>query len=98
MEEFSFSLMVQIITFMVSVAAAAIWLRSALVKQRHEELEQLADTRGKRVEDLEDKVGELRGEMENLKGQMQALRDLKAMEIAREVVAQLNQRDIDLFD
>jgi phage shock protein A len=98
MEEFSFSLMVQIITFMVSVAAAAIWLRSALVKQRHEELEQLADTRGKRVEDLENKVGELRGEVENLKGQMQALRDLKAVEIAREVVAQLNQRDIDLFD
>lgn len=81
---------IQLVTFAVIVAAAAVWLKSALVKQRHQELEELANTRGERVEDLEARLAELKIEVEQLKGQMNAIQALKATEIATEVVTQLS--------
>lgn len=85
---------IQIAAFVVTVGAAAIWLKSALVKQRHQELEELADTRGKRIEDLETKLGELRSEMEGLKGQMALLREFKAEEIAEAVASKLRENQV----
>jgi TolA-binding protein len=73
----------------VAVVAAAIWLKSALVKQRHEELEQLAETRGNRIEDLKEEVDKLRTEVANLSGQIQAIQGLKTTEIITGVVTGL---------
>lgn len=83
------SALIQAIVFSVAVIAAAVWLKSSLVKQRHEELEGLAETRGERVTDLENEVKRLAGEIESLKGQMLAIQSLKVREIADQVVAQI---------
>lgn len=80
---------IQLIGFAVAVAAAAVWLRSSLTKQRHEELENLAVTRGHRVADLELRVQELHDQVAELRGQVRAIQDLKAEEIADAVVAKL---------
>ena len=88
---FNWSLLIQLVGFFIIVASAAVWLKSSLVKQRHMELEELADTRGKTIEDLKNKVASLESEMATLRGQMQALQGLKATEIADEVVARLSK-------
>lgn len=67
---------IQIVTFVVAIAAAAIWLRAAVVKQNHEELEQLADTRGEIIEDLLRKVAALEYENAELKARVKVLEDL----------------------
>jgi 50S ribosomal subunit-associated GTPase HflX len=80
---------IQIVGFAIAVAAAAVWLKSSLVKQRHEELENLAETRGHRVADLEHRVQELHDQVAELRGEVRAIQDLKAEEIADAVVAKL---------
>ncbi len=65
-----------------SVIAGAIWLRSSIVKQSHKELEQLVETRGNRIDDLEGKVGELQTEVAMLRGELVAILELKHTEIA----------------
>ena len=79
-----------LIVFVGTVAAAAVYIKSVVVKQQHEELKILADTRGDRIHDLETEVDELRREVAELRGQVAALQAFKASEIADEVVARLN--------
>lgn len=59
-----FSLLLQFAGFAVVVGGASVWLRSQLAKQNHEEVQELADTRGHRIEDLEKEVASLRREMQ----------------------------------
>ena len=88
-----FLLIWEVLAVMAAVAAAAIWLRSTLVKQRHKELEDLADTRGERIHDLHTEITELRAEMNELRGELNAIKNLKMRELAEvtaaEVVVQL---------
>ncbi len=67
-----------LVVFIGTVAGAAMYITSSVVKQKHHELEVLADTRGDRIIDLEKENDKLRG-----------LQGLKAVEIADEVVARL---------
>lgn len=75
--------------FVVAVVGAAVWLKSSLVKQRHEELENLAQTRGDRVADLETRVEELQREVSRLSAKYEVLEQLKAEDIAQAVVTKL---------
>jgi len=84
------SVLIQIAGFGVIVGAAAVWLKSSLVKQRHEDLELLAETRGERIKDQDKRIADLEKSVSELRGQMQAIQALKSVEIAEEVVAQLN--------
>jgi TolA-binding protein len=90
MEPFDISVLIQIAGFAVIVGAAAVWLKSSLAKQRHEDLELLAETRGERIKDQDKRIADLEQSVSELRGQMQALQGLKSLEIAQEVVAQLN--------
>ena len=76
---------IQLVGFVVSVAAAAVWLKSALVKQRHEELESLAETRGRRIEDLKAQVDRQGAEIDQLRSKIKAVEDLLTSAIADRV-------------
>jgi TolA-binding protein len=89
MPPFDPSALVNLLGFAAVVFAGVVYLRSALVKQRHEELEQLAETRGNRIEDLKEEVDKLRTEVANLSGQIQAIQGLKTTEIITGVVTGL---------
>jgi len=71
-----YTAVIQLVTFISALAAAAIWLRSAVVKQNHEELESLAETRGEIIEDLRSKVAALEYENAELKARVAVLEDL----------------------
>jgi len=90
MPVFDPSVAINLAAVATAVVASAVWLKSALVRQRHEELEQLADTRGERIKDQEVRILELEKAVAEMRGQMQAIQALKATEIADQVVAQLN--------
>lgn len=79
------SAFIQIIVFLVGVAAAAIWLKSTLVKQRHEELETLAETRGQRIEDMKNQLDRQGKEIEELRAQIKTIRELLTSNIASQV-------------
>lgn len=81
-----------IVTILVGVIVAAIWLKSALVKQRHEELEQLAETRGQRIKDQDAKIEQLSAKVDRLEGQIIQLQALKVTEIVDAVVEGLETR------
>jgi TolA-binding protein len=87
--ELSAATVIQSVGFVVGLVAASVYIKSALVKQRHEELENLAETRGERVGDLEAKVQELRDEVSELRGEIRAVYQLKAEEIAEAVVVKM---------
>lgn len=72
--------------FLALIVGGWAYLRSSVVKAREEELENLVDTRGERISDLEGQVEEMRREIAELRGEVQALTNLKAKEIASEVV------------
>lgn len=75
------------ILLLIAVIAGAVWLRSSLVKQRHEELEDLAETRGQRIEDLQQRVAELEEWKTLMTGKFEALESLKVQQIVDGVVA-----------
>lgn len=96
-------ILVQLAAIILSIAAAAIWLRSTIVKTRHDELERLADTRKETIADLraerkEDKerhdaqISELQQKVSRLQGQMELMQRLKVEEFADAVEGRLDHR------
>lgn len=92
-----------LIVVLGAMAAGVVYIRSALVKQRHDELEALASTRGDRIADLQQElaaikaayqteISELKGQVRELRGQMDAVQVIKAQEIALEVARLLSQQ------
>ena len=71
-----YTALIQIVTFVVSIGVAAVWLRSQVARQNHEELEALADTRGLIIEELRLKVAALEYENAELKARVKVLEDL----------------------
>jgi len=86
---FSLPLVLELVGFAVVVILGVVWLRSALSRQRTDELSKLAETRGHRIEDLETEVGELRREIAELRGRMQAIQELKVQDIAEAVAVRI---------
>ena len=79
----------QITLIVASIVGAAIWLRSQLVKQRTQELEDLVETRGLKINDLEEEMICLREDMQEMRGEMRFLRELKTTEIAEATAKQV---------
>lgn len=78
-----------LILFSGIIAGAAVYVKSSVQRQRHEELKDLADTRGQRVEDLERDVRHLEGRVAELEGELRAYRSLLEKGIAHGVAQEL---------
>ena len=74
------------------VGGAAVYIRSAIVRTRHEELQVLADTRGDRITDLEAKVGRLEDKVSRLETELAAQSALVTEAIATRVAELLAPR------
>lgn len=79
-------IIIELFGFAVIATGGLVWLRSSLVKSRHEELEKLADTRGERIRDLEATVKRQGEQIQRLEGKIDAVAGLKTEEIAQGVV------------
>jgi TolA-binding protein len=86
---FNFSQMINIGIILAGLAAGVVYIKSSLVKQRHEELESLSETRGFVIQDLRSEIEDLRREVAELRGQYNALQALKVDQIANAVIAKL---------
>lgn len=82
-----------IITLITGFIVASAYIASKIRKQRTDELEGLAKTRGERVEDLEAQVSRLESRITKLEGAYEALQHFKTQEIADAVVAKLLSDD-----
>ncbi len=82
----------EIVVFAILGLSGAAYLFSILRKESHAETRELADTRGKRIDDLEEQVARLRDKVENLQGALEAYQRIKAEEIAVEVARLLESR------
>ncbi len=84
--------LLQLLVFLLLGVSAVVYLWSKVRRESHMETRELADTRGDRIDDLEDEVRELKGKVEHLEGAMEAIQRLKASEIAVEVARLLEPR------
>jgi len=75
-----------VIGFAVVVFGAAVYLKSETQRSNNQELKDLVDTRGEKIDDLRIEMKEMRREMDEMRGQMKLLQSLKAEEIAQRVV------------
>lgn len=73
----------------VAVAAAAVWLKSSLVKQRHAELEELAKTRGHRIADLKAQIDRQGAQIRTLQSKVEAVEDMLTTAIAERVAVKV---------
>ena len=76
----------ELVAFGTLAIGGLVWLRSSLVRSRHEELEKLADTRGERITDLEKRVDDQTAHINRLEGKVDAALALKQEQIAEGVV------------
>lgn len=86
MDHATFRFVLEIIAFTVLVVGGVVWLRSDLTKERCKEAQELADTRGDRIQDLENHQKRMEIEIAELRGQVDMLRQLKTSEIIDGVV------------
>ncbi len=84
--------LVQIAVFVILGLSGAAYLVSIARKQSHRETRELADTRGQRIDDLEDEVTRLGRKVDHLEGALEAYQRIKADEIAVEVARLLEPR------
>ena len=84
-------LTINVVGFIALAVGAGLYVKSNTAKQNTEETHQLAETRGKRIVDLEAEIHRLSDRLSKVEGQMQALQALKAQEIASEVARLLRQ-------
>ena len=76
----------ELLGFLAVVVGGLVWLRSEISKQRCAETQELADTRGDRIHDLEEHQKRMEIEIAELRGQVEMLRQLKTSEIVSGVV------------
>ena len=82
-------LLISFVLFSGVAASALVVGISQVRKQRADELEDLADGRGKKIEDLESELATLRADLKKVEGQLEAYQSIKAQEIALEVARML---------
>lgn len=84
----------QLISILTAIVGGAVYIKSSLVRQRSDELSELAATRGDRILDLEAEVHRMQERIAKLEGAYEALEGLKVDKIADAVVARLVGEDL----
>lgn len=64
-----------------------------ITQKRAEEWRDLATARGEQVDDLREQISELRAEIGEVRGEINAMKSIKAQEIAEQVVSLLGERN-----
>ncbi len=82
----------QIAVFVILGIAGVAYLVSLVRRDSHRETKELAETRGKRIDDLEEDLARLKVEMADLRAAFETYKDLKHKEIAVEVARLLEPR------
>ncbi len=82
----------QIAVFVILGIAGLAYLVSLVRRDSHRETKDLADTRGQRIDDLEEALDRVQAEMSDLRAAFEAYKDLKHEEIAVEVARLLEPR------
>lgn len=82
----------QIVVFVVLGVAGLSYLASLVRRDSHRETRDLADTRGQRIDDLEEEVDRLKVKMAKLEDYLAAYQSIKHEEIATEVARLLEPR------
>ena len=82
-----------IVLIIVLIVGGFVYLRSTLAQQSHDELSELAETRGNTIDDLRTELHALQRKVASLEGQMAAIQAIKAREIAIEVARILKNPD-----
>ena len=71
---------------LLGAAAAYIWLRSAITRQRTVETEGLVELRGHHIHDLQEQITELQRQINFLEGQIDLIQKMRTLEIVEGVV------------
>lgn len=87
-----FPSLLQWLVWVILGISGVVYLWAQVRRQSHREALSLAETRGARIDDLEDQVGRLREKVEHLQGSLEAYQRIKAEEIAVEVARLLEPR------
>jgi len=82
----------QIAVFVILGLAGVAYLVSLVRRDSHRETRDLAETRGERIDDLEDVVAALTERVTVLEAQIEAVESIKAKEIAVQVATLLEPR------
>ena len=82
----------QIVVFVIVGVAGVAYLVSVVRRDSHRETKDLADTRGQRIDDLEEEVDRLKGKVAKLEDYLAAYQSIKHEEIAIEVARLLEPR------
>jgi uncharacterized membrane protein YhiD involved in acid resistance len=82
----------QITVFIILGVAGLAYLFSLVRRDSHRETKDLADTRGERIDDLEETVARLKMKMAKLEDYLSAYQSIKHEEIAVEVARLLEPR------
>ena len=82
----------QVAVFVIVGIAGLAYLVSLVRRDSHRETKNLAETRGERIDDLEDEVAQLEGRVSALEAHIKAVETIKAKEIAVQVATLLEPR------
>lgn len=72
-----------------TIVISAVWVRNRLAKQNYEEMQNLVDTRGKRVDDLEKANAAHEARIIGLEAKIEGILEIKEDRIAEGVVEKL---------
>jgi hypothetical protein len=81
-----YSLLLNFVLVVLVVVPTGFAVHRSLLKQKNEELESLARTRGEALHDRDERIESLELRVEHLEGMMEAIQRIKSEEIAVEVV------------
>ncbi len=82
----------QVAVFVILGVSGLAYLASLVRRDSHRETKDLADTRGQRIDDLEEQVERLKTKMAKLEDYLAAYQSIKHEEIATEVARLLEPR------
>lgn len=78
---FDITILLNSLVFAGIIAVAVVYLRSQVQRQAHREVEDLAETRGNRITDLQTEITEMKTVLDRMQGQIDGLYSLKTEEI-----------------
>ena len=83
------NVILNIILFSGIIAAAAIYITSQTRKENHAETKELADTRGEKIDDLQDEIDKMKQRMLKQDGKIELLLSAKFNELAVNTATQV---------
>lgn len=78
---FDITVLMNSLVFAGIIAVAVVYLRSQVQRQAHQEVEDLAETRGNRITDLQTEIADMQTVLARMQGQIDGLYSLKTEEI-----------------